>query len=263
VDDYYQNCLYFIGCDLGQVRDYTALCVVEEQLFIHPDWNLLYRDDLERGLRPGWISPAALAPGQVEQAIWHAAHVGRPASVPLQIKHLERFELGLSYTDLAAKVAARVRAEPLRWMPKALVVDKTGVGASVLDTFRAVGLGAIAITFTGGETVSRDPQTGGYRVPTKDLITSAQLPVQNGLVKVAPSLPEGATLQRELLHFKVKQNKRTGNERYEAWREGDHDDLVYATAMSTWFRRHAKVRTDTVLARRLRQTSAAMGVGAM
>jgi hypothetical protein len=41
-------------------------------------------------------------------------------------------------------------------------------------------------------------------------------------------------LRAELLNFRVTINLATGYDRYEAWREGDHDDLVLAAALAVW-----------------------------
>jgi hypothetical protein len=41
-------------------------------------------------------------------------------------------------------------------------------------------------------------------------------------------------LRAELLNFRVKINLASGHDSYEAWREGDHDDLVLAAAMAVW-----------------------------
>jgi hypothetical protein len=126
--------LYYLGLDLGQTRDYSALAVMEEQLFIAPAWasEVLYAQDLERGVSPGWVSPATLSPYQVGEALWHIQRFGRPAEVPLSVRYLERFELGTKYSSVVERVAEVVRSSPLRGMPAILLIDKTGVGASVL-----------------------------------------------------------------------------------------------------------------------------------
>ena len=38
----------------------------------------------------------------------------------------------------------------------------------------------------------------------------------------------------ELYNFKLKVNVATTNISYEAWREGEHDDLVLAAALAVW-----------------------------
>jgi hypothetical protein len=254
--------LYYLGLDLGQSRDYSALSIIEEQLFVGEAWasEILYAEDLERGLSPGWVSPASITPYQVGDALWHMRRFGRPAEMPLQVRHLERFELGTRYTDVVGRVGAVLRQDPLRKMPAVLLVDKTGVGASVLDSFTHAGIGATAMTLHGGSSVSRDPQRAGYRVPKRDLVTAAQVLLQGGRLKVAAGLPEADTLRRELLNFKVKIDPRTAHDSYEHWREGDHDDLVLSVSMAAWFRQWWNRRIDPALARRLRHTGRMMAM---
>jgi hypothetical protein len=262
VDNFY---LYYLGLDLGQARDYSALAIIEEQLYIGEAWanEVLYQDDYERGLSTGWVSPADLSPYRVGQALALSHQYGRPAEPPLAVRHLERFELGTKYTNVVDRVAALVRSDSLHHMPAVLLVDKTGVGAAVLDSFTHAGIGAVAVTLHGGSSVNRDPQRAGYRVPKRDLITVTQVLLQNGQLKVAAGLPEAETLKKELLNFRVKIDPRTAHDSYEHWREGDHDDLVLAVSMAAWFRQYWNRHADPELARRLRRTSALMGVSAM
>jgi hypothetical protein len=224
---------------------------------------VLYRDDYERGLSAGWVSPSALSPYRVGEALALSHRYGRPAEAPLAVRHLRRFELGTKYTDVVEGVASLVRSEPLRHMPGVLLVDKTGVGAAVLDSFTHAGIGAVAVTLHGGSSVTRDPQRAGYRVPKRDLITVTQVLLQNGRLKVAAGLPEADTLKKELLNFRVKIDPRTAHDSYEHWRESEHDDLVLAVSMAAWFRQYWNRHLDTGLARRLRRTNAVMGVGAV
>jgi hypothetical protein len=160
----------------------------------------------------------------------------RPPNPPLSVRHLERFDLGTRYTTIVERVKEMANAPPLSELPAVLLVDKTGVGAAVLDAFEHSGIRPTAITIHGGSTVSDDPQRRGYRVPKRDLVSAVQVLLQNGRLKIAASLPESATLKRELLTFRVKVNPATAHDSYEHWREGDHDDLVLATAMACWFR---------------------------
>jgi hypothetical protein len=257
--------LYYLGLDLGQARDYSALAIIEEQLYVGEAWaiEVLHQQDFEKGLSAGWVSPAAITPYQARIALGHSGQYGRPAEVPLAIRHLERFELGTKYTDVVDRVAALVRSEPLRRMPAILLVDKTGVGAAVLDSFTHARIGAVAITLHGGSSVTRDPQRPGFRVPKRDLITVTQVLLQNGRLRVASELPEAETLKRELLNFRVKIDPKTAHDSYEHWRESDHDDLVLAVSMAAWFRQYWNRHLDAGLPDQLRRTQALMGVGAM
>jgi hypothetical protein len=257
--------LYYLGLDLGQSRDYSALAIIEEQLYIGGAWanEVLYQEDYEKGLSAGWVSPAAITSYQAGIALRLSEEYGRPAEVPLAVRHLERFELGTKYTDVVDGVASLVRSEPLRYMPAVLLVDKTGVGAAVLDSFTHAGLGTVAITLHGGSSVTWDPQRTGFRVPKRDLVTVTQVLLQNGRLKVASGLPESEMLKKELLNFRVKIDPKTAHDSYEHWREGDHDDLVLAVSMAAWFRQHWNRHLDAGLPRRLRHTNAMMGVSAM
>ena len=58
--------------------------------------------------------------------------------------------------------------------------------------------------------------------------------LQNGQRKIAEGLSLRETLVKELLNFRVKINISTAHDSYEAWREGDHDDLVLSVALACW-----------------------------
>jgi hypothetical protein len=94
------------------------------------------------------------------------------------------------------------------------------------------GLRPVAITITGGVSVSRD--AGGYTVPKRELISSLQVALQQQRLRIARSLEHAATFEKEALDFKVKISI-GGHDSYEAWRESTHDDLVLSVAMTTWF----------------------------
>jgi hypothetical protein len=257
--------LYYLGLDLGQSRDYPALAIIEEQLYVGEAWanEVLHQQDYDKGLSAGWVSPAAITPYQAGLALRLSDEYGRPAEVPLAVRHLQRFELGTKYTDVVQKVAEVVRSEPLRRMLAVLLVDKTGVGAAVLDSFTHARIGAVAITLHGGSSVTRDPQRVGFRVPKRDLVTVTQVLLQNGRLRVASGLPEAEILKKELLNFRMKIDPKTAHDSYEHWRESEHDDLVLAVSMAAWFRQYWNRHLDAGLPDRLRRTRAMMGVGAM
>jgi hypothetical protein len=70
-------------------------------------------------------------------------------------------------------------------------------------------------------------------VPKKDLVGAVQALVGPDKLKISPALPEGAILRKELSTFRVKVTV-SNNETYEAWPEGDKDDLVLACAFCCW-----------------------------
>ena len=71
-------------------------------------------------------------------------------------------------------------------------------------------------------------------MPTHDLVTTLQVLHQSERLKVAERLPEAAVLVQELLNFRVRTSA-AAHDIYEAWREGEHDELVLAVALASWY----------------------------
>ncbi len=191
---------YFIGLDLGQSNDYSALAIVREHTS---------PGEAERRYDVPWLQRFPL--GMAYPAI--TAAVGT---------RLRRLQL-LSPDER-----------------RTLVVDRTGVGAAVCDLLRAARLPAMMydVTITGGDTVTRDGSH--YRVPKRDLVGAVQVPLQAGRLHIARALPEVATLTGELLGFQYKIAPLTAHDSYGAWRENAHDDLVLAVALGLWAARRLR-----------------------
>ena len=244
---------YYTGLDLGQSSDYTALCIIEEPVWIgkETDWTefgVFLPDGV--GDDAGWVSPARLSPQSAHNAIATNYKYGRPAHPPLYLRHLERFELGTKYTSIVERVKQILLREPIkkRLRRTRLLVDKTGVGAAVVDSFWQAGVRPTSVTIHGGSNITPGPH--GYRVPKRNLVAAAQVLLQGGRLKIAESLPEAQTLKKELLNFRQKIDPKTAHDSYEHWREGDHDDLVLATTLACWYREHIN---SGVEARNVRQ----------
>lgn len=60
-------------------------------------------------------------------------------------------------------------------------------------------------------------------MPKRNLVSSVQVALQSGRLKIAEDLALAETLRKELLNFRVKVNVSTAHDSYEAWREGDHE----------------------------------------
>ncbi len=93
------------------------------------------------------------------------------------------------------------------------------------------------MTITGGDAVVHDDD--GYRVPKRDLVAILQVLLQEHRLKAA-NIPGAEVLQAELLNFRVTVNPSTGHDSYGAgpsgsWRDGQHDDVVLATALACWY----------------------------
>jgi len=191
---------YTLGLDLGQAADYTALAIDHVTYLADPS-------------RPG-------------KRVRHHA-----------IRHLERWQLGTSYVDMARDVH-----DLLERLPDAkLAADKTGVGAAVLDVFRSAGLSSqlAPILITGGHETTRHGLE--WHVPKKELVSALQSAMQQRRLQIAP-VPLAPAFRREAEHFRVKVSVTTGNESFEAWRERDHDDLVLAVALAVWYSERGQSR---------------------
>jgi hypothetical protein len=140
--------------------------------------------------------------------------------------------LGTPYPAVVDRVASITRCPDVRGSCH-LVADATGVGRPVVDLLRRAGLECrlMPVMITGGLTESS--VNGFYHVPKVDLVTGLQVLMQAGALEIAAGLEHGPTLVEELAQMRVKVTA-SGNEQYGAWREGQHDDLVFAVALAYW-----------------------------
>jgi len=152
-----------------------------------------------------------------------------------EVRHLERLLRGTSYPDQVKRIAELVGLLEAQGSTT-LVVDQTGVGRPVVDMLRDARLSPIAVTITGGDTLSQEGRE--YRVPKRDLVSAVQVALQAEQLKIAASLPLAKTLADELLAFKVSISL-SGHDAYGndvgQWREAPHDDLVLAVALACWW----------------------------
>jgi len=179
----------YMGVDLGQSQDYTAVAIIEH-----------VANDRE-----------------------HEYHLRRCARLPL----------GTSYQDITRHIKTIVRQFENEGRGITLVVDATGVGKPVIDSLREDGLKPVSITVTGGQNTSSSD--GEWHVPKRDIIASAKVALGKRQLKIAKGMPFADTLLHELEMFRVKMNVATGRETDEAWREGEHDDLVCALSLAVWW----------------------------
>jgi hypothetical protein len=146
--------------------------------------------------------------------------------------HLQRW-IGVDYPSIAEEVRPLLaQLTP----PATLIVDQTGVGVGVAQILRRARLpvaGLKGVTITSGHQTTYRPD-GGFNVPKKELVAAGQSALQGKRLAIAPKLADAKVLRRELQNFKVKISV-NATETYEAWREGDHDDLVLTVCMATWY----------------------------
>ncbi len=150
--------MFYVGLDLGQRRDFSALAVVERE---------------EQKL--AWM----------------------PTPSALSVRHLERMELGTPYPKVVERVCEVMR-HPNVVHQSRLVVDATGVGAPVVDLLRSAGLiaGLTAVTITSGERAHGNGER--WHVPRGDLLAGLEVLLEAGELKICRRLKEAARLVREL-----------------------------------------------------------------
>jgi hypothetical protein len=188
---------YFLGLDLGQASEPTALAVLE---------------------RP--VVPPRAAPD-----------LRRPVHA---LRHLKRFPPGTPYAEVIALVRQMLQRPPLSGAT--LIVDRTGVGQAVLKLVtdgleNQVTCQYLAVSIGSG--VDPTVGDGGLQVPRKELVGVLQVLLQNRRLKIPASLPDADLLIDELLKFRAKVTVASDNT-LESWREGPHDDLVLAVGLAAW-----------------------------
>ena len=190
---------YFVGVDFGQARDYTAIAVVE------------------RAETTG---------------AWDAVKFAWKKEVSLQLRYLERVARGTPYTEVVERVVQVTRSPELASRCR-LAVDGTGGGRPVVDLLRRAGPGCVLMPVNITSGLKETSEGGYYGVPKRDLIVGLQILLQRGVLRIAAGLEYGADLVKEMTAMEVKISA-SGYEQCAAWREGTHDDLVFAVALACW-----------------------------
>jgi len=200
-----------LGLDLGQAKDYTALSVTEVVGSPSGEPNRYAVRALDR-FHPDRYQHVVDRVERMLPTLRQDVHVP-PAGA-----------WGGSFTYVRPRVT--------------LVLDRTGVGRAVGDLFTEarLDLDLQLVSIHGGDTVTTDPD-GGWRCPKRDLVGVVAVALQNGRLQIATQLDHAATLRAELKNFRARIGA-NGHDSYGAgddWREGNHDDLVLAVALSLWW----------------------------
>jgi hypothetical protein len=154
---------------------------------------------------------------------------GEPKVGVYSIQALRRYAIGTRYHDMAADALAVMTTPPAAGWP--LAVDQTGCGRPIVEDMRGRGVSIHPISITSGQDAHQDAD--GWKVPKKDLIAVLMRLFQTQRLLISPELKFAALLVKELTNFRVKITA-AANETFAAWREGDHDDLVFSVALAAW-----------------------------
>ncbi len=212
---------FIVGLDLGQSSDPSALSVIER--------------------RVPYKQHTRFAENHQGPTLQREETTREHGQASYDVRHLDRFELGMPYREVAERATSVLEA-PETGSDPTLVMDATGVGQAVREMFASVN--PVEITFTSGDSVSRNGRE--YRVPKKDLATEMQSLLQGGRLRVAKGLPMAGAFAQEMKNFRVKYTS-AGNARFEHATESDHDDLVLATAIGLWWSEQSRKTESDVL----------------
>ena len=201
---------HFVGLDLGQPNEFTALAVLERPL--------ASAEDLLAGCRPAYA-----------------------------LRHLRRFPLGTPYPAVMQAVVSLLGSA--RLSDPTLVVDQTGVGHAVVGMLAEALRGRVAclffpVTLTAGHAVTGG-EDGILHVPKRELVGTLQVLLQTRRLRVARTLPDAVVLVQELENFRAKVTT-ARQETLESWREGRHDDLILAVAVAAWLGELALTTPDDI-----------------
>ena len=214
---------FYLGLDVGKVKDPAALCVLERRVVF----------------KPGPYRPTE--PGFGAEALSY------------RIRHLERCRLGLSYPDVVARVAAVVaklvllETRPGMVSAAEVVVDVTGVGRPVYDLLcdRVRGAQIVGVNFTAGQSAnSGDGRV--WNVPKRDLVAGLVVGFQDRQLLIAEKLADAPVLVNELVNFQMTLSAAARDTYSNDGTQAKHDDYVSAAALAFW---RAKKRVPRELGR--------------
>jgi hypothetical protein len=117
-----------------------------------------------------------------------------------------------------------------------VVPDANGVGEVVIEIMRKHNVPDIhpVTTFGRGEQTTM-MRNGWYSVPKRDVAMNLVSLHEQDRMRVSRSIPHYDLWKKELAAFRRTVSEKTGHDSYEAMREGDHDDLVMASALALWY----------------------------
>jgi hypothetical protein len=156
-----------------------------------------------------------------------------PQEPQYRLRHVNRFPPGTPFPLIVEMVAARARTTELHDSP--MIVDCTAVGQVVLNHLRrALPAQAVNAVVIGAGHSLQLAEGIGWMVPKKDLVSALQMVLQTRRLKVAPDLADAGVLATELANFRLRRVP-VGDAATAEWREGLHDDLVLAVALTCWY----------------------------
>lgn len=190
---------FYVGLDLGQRQDYTAIAVVERHRILS---------------------------GEV-----HAGTRDRSEKVRYRCRLLRRMPLGTGWVEVVDRVRNLMQSKELRDR-STLVVDASGVGSPVVEMLRkSAGCPIDPVTITAGNHLKID--THGYKMPRHELMSQLALMLEKRELEISSHAGEIENVRNELRNLRIRFGSK-GQERFDPDKQSVHDDLVIAMALGFW-----------------------------
>lgn len=197
---------FFVGIDIGQINDWTAISVIES------------------------IAAVPVLQGLHHSQIADAKAAAKTVPTRLDLVHLERIPLGTVYPRQVEMICRLLREPSLR--DAATYLDATGVGFGPFQMLRAEGvrnLHGIKITGSAGRATRT---ADGWNVGKAELVNAVQIEMQTGRLQFAPGLEDAPRLAHEMKQFRSSRTP-LGHQTFNA-RDGQNDDLVLSLSYAVF-----------------------------
>jgi hypothetical protein len=190
---------FIIGASLGTGTQPTAIAVLEQEVLKKRDWP---------------------------------AETGT-----LSLRYLARLALDVNYPQIVAETTKFLEAPEIKDKEgcgkSEVLLDLTGCGRAVVELFERDRIEPLRIWIVGAGRQEEQASNGAWHIPKVELIGVLRVLYEAERLKMAKDLDLVPTLLDELRSFKVRAPRIDPNDP-ESWREGQHDDLVFAVALTAW-----------------------------
>lgn len=205
----------FIGCDLGAEHDYTTAVAVER---------------IKTTLFDKWQPAPASARVELNNPMSELEPTFA-TDITFVVRRIDRLRLGTSYADVTRFLLNLVNLPGVKELHPVIVLDRTGLGAPVMDYIEEGGVrDIIGVTTTGGQTITEDGNL--WHVPKSEIVAMMKSCLGRGILKIAGGIENGELLRQETKEFMIKRTD-AGNIKWEA-PQGQHDDVLFGAMLGLW-----------------------------
>lgn len=148
-----------------------------------------------------------------------------------EVPYIYRYPLKTSYVYVVKHIQKTMEERGFK-DDYLLIIDHTGVGRPVVDLFNENNIPLVGVTITGGNKASwTSPRE--VSVPKWDIVSSLQVSIQCGKLKLSKKMHELNRLIDEMINFTAT-STRKGKGKFEA-ASGQHDDMVLSLGLAIWY----------------------------